>query len=81
MQTAKKMSIHERLAIGMESFALEAAGKKEEALVMRMTKIPLEPWLAKIAKKRLGADFLRGRYNLTEVEAEFGPDWLDRQDV
>jgi hypothetical protein len=78
MQQATKMSIEERLAIGMESFALEAAGKKEEALAMRMTKIPLEPWLAKIAKEKVGADFLRGRYNLTEAEAEFGPDWLDR---
>jgi hypothetical protein len=38
----------------------------------------LEPWLAKILKEKVGPDFLRGRYNLTEVEAEFGPDWLDR---
>jgi hypothetical protein len=64
----------------MESYKMADAGKKEEALTFRMKMIPLEPWLAKILKKRMGADFLRGRYNLTEVEAEFGPDWLDRQD-
>jgi hypothetical protein len=79
MQTITKMSIGERLDIAQESFALEAAGKKEEALIMRMTKIPLEPWLAKIIKEKVGADFLRdNHYNLTEVEAEFGPDWLDK---
>jgi hypothetical protein len=74
METTKKMTIQEELALQMESYKME----KEAALAFRMKMIPLKPWLAKILKKRVGADFLRGRYNLTEVEAEFGPDWLDR---
>jgi hypothetical protein len=79
MQTATKMSIGERLDIAQESFALEAAGKKEEALVMRRTKLPMYPWLAKIIKEKVGADFLRDNgYNLAEAEAEFGHDWLDK---
>jgi hypothetical protein len=81
MEATKKMTDKEEMALWMESFKMEDAGKKEEALAFSMKMIPLEPWLAKIAKKRLGADFLRGRYNLTEVESELGPDWLDRQDV
>jgi hypothetical protein len=78
MEATKKMSNKEALAILMESFKMADAGKKEEALAYRIKMIPLEPWLAKILKKRMGADFLRDRYNLTEVEAELGQDWLDR---
>ncbi|MDR3284827.1 MAG: hypothetical protein LBS97_06585 [Treponema sp.] len=78
MEATKKMTSREKTALWMESYKMEDAGKKEDALAFRMKMIPLEPWLAKIAKKRLGADFLRDGWNLTEVEAEFGPDWLDR---
>jgi hypothetical protein len=81
MEATKKMTNKEALALLMEAFKMEDAGKKEEAMAFRMKMIPLEPWLAKIAKKRLGADFLRDGWNLTEVEAELGPDWLDRQDA
>jgi hypothetical protein len=73
------MTIHEKLAIGMEAIALEKAGKKEEALRLEMTKIPMEPWMAKVAKEKLGADYLRNScWNLTEADDEFGPGWLDR---
>ena len=38
----------------------------------------MPPYLAKVAKEKMGADFLiKGGYNLTEAEAEFGPNWLN----
>ena len=46
----------------------------------RLTKtIPLPPYLAKIAKEKIGLDFLlNGGWNLSEVEAKFGPDFLSK---
>jgi len=39
--------------------------------------IPMPPYLAKIAKETIGLDFLiNGGWNLSEVEAEFGHDFL-----
>jgi len=36
-------------------------------------------YLAKIMKEKMGADFLiNGGWNLSEAEAEFGPDWLSK---
>jgi hypothetical protein len=56
---------------------LEAGNKAEsQRLVLGL---PMPTYLAKFAKEFLGADFLRkGGYNLSEVEAELGPDWLDK---
>ena len=40
---------------------------------------PMPPYLAKVAKKTMGAEFLiQGGWNLSEAEAEFGPDWLSK---
>ncbi|MDR0641299.1 MAG: hypothetical protein LBG07_02435 [Treponema sp.] len=75
----RKMSFEERLAIDMESIALYESGKEEEAMAFHRKKTPMYPWLAKIIKEKVGADFLRKyEYNLTEAEAEFGPGWLDK---
>jgi hypothetical protein len=73
----QKMSFEDRLAIDMESIALYDAGKEEEAMALHRAKTPMYPWLAKIMKEKVGADFLRSQgYNLSEAEAEFGPGWL-----
>jgi hypothetical protein len=75
----QKMTLHEKLAIGMEVIALEKAGKPDEAMAMRKARIPLEPWLAKILKEKVGVDYLRkSGWNLSEAEMEFGTDWLDQ---
>jgi hypothetical protein len=78
MPQAETMSLHDKLAIGVKAIELKNQGKFEEA--MRIEKsIPLPPYLAKWAKKRLGADFLINQgYNLSEAEAEYGSDWLTR---
>jgi hypothetical protein len=39
----------------------------------------MPPYLAKIAKEKIGSDFLiNGGWNLSEAEAEFGKDWLTK---
>jgi hypothetical protein len=79
MQAVRRMTNSEKLMIAMESYKMEDAGRKDEALAYRMDKIPLEPWLAKIIKEKAGLDcLLGGGWNLTEVEAEFGRNWLNR---
>jgi hypothetical protein len=72
------MSLDERLEIFQKSDELRAAGKEKEAMAMSKT-CPLSPYLAKIAKEKVGVDYLRkSGWNLAEAEAEFGRDWLDR---
>jgi hypothetical protein len=72
------MTLDEKLAISNKACALLDAGDREG--YERLTKsIPMPPYLAKIAKEKIGMDFLLNRgWNLSEVEAEFGPDWLRR---
>jgi hypothetical protein len=78
MLHGKLMTMDEKLAIDMQSIALEQAGKHDEAMALAKT-VPLSPSLAMLCKKRLGADAVRQLgWNLAEAEVEFGPDWLDR---
>jgi hypothetical protein len=72
------MTLHEKLQIGVKCIELEKQGKFEEAKKLER-QIPLAPYLAKAAKEKIGADFLiKCGFNLSEAEAEFGPDWLTR---
>ena len=78
MPQTEIMSLHEKLAIGVKAIELEKQGKHEEAEKLERS-IPLPPYIAKWAKKRLGADFLiENGWNLSEAEAEYGPDWLTK---
>ncbi|GHU93228.1 hypothetical protein FACS189479_04250 [Spirochaetia bacterium] len=72
----EQMTLQEKLAIGVKSLDLREAGQLEEA--DRVWKqIPLAPYLAKWCKDMIGPEFLiQGGYNLSEAEAEYGPDWL-----
>jgi len=46
---------------------------------MPQAQIPLPPYLAKIMKEKVGMEFFtRNNWNLSEVEAEFGPDYISR---
>jgi hypothetical protein len=72
------MTLQEKLAIGVKVAELRAAGKKEEALALDKT-TPLPPYLAKIAKEKIGVDFLiNSGWNLAEAEEKYGKDWLTR---
>jgi hypothetical protein len=67
------------LAIRMQAITLENEGKHEEAMALRKAKLPLQPYLAKIWKEKIGLDaLLQQGYDLSLVEAKFGKDWLSR---
>ena len=72
------MTISEKLAITGKAFELLDAGDREG--YSRLTRsIPMPPYLAKVAKEKVGADFLiEGGWNLSEANEEFGHDWLSR---
>ena len=75
------MTLDEKLAISNRACALAKVGDEEG--YSRLTRsIPLPPYLAKIAKEKIGVDFLiNGGWNLSEAEAEFGTDWLNKQNL
>jgi len=76
MPQAQTMTLDEKLAIVCKSAELRKAGDEEGASRLLRT-IPMPPYLAKVAKEKIGVDFLiNGDWNLSEVEAEFGKDWL-----
>jgi hypothetical protein len=72
------MTLKEKLAIGVQAVELRKAGKEAESLALEKT-IPLSPYLAKIAKEKVGVDYLiNSGWNLLEAEAKYGKDWLSR---
>ena len=72
------MTLDEKLAISCKAFELLEAGDKEGFSRLLRT-APMPPYLAKVAKEKIGVDFLiNGGWNLSEAEAEFGPDWLSK---
>ena len=75
---AKTMTLDEKLAIANKAGDLWNAGDKEGfSRVIRTA--PMPPYLAKIYKEKIGAEhLLKGGWNLSEAEAEFGPDWLTK---
>jgi len=78
MPQTQTMTLDEKLAITCKAAELYKAGDKEG--YSRLTRsIPMPPYLAKVAKEKIGADFLiDGGWNLSEAEAEFGSDWLTK---
>ena len=78
MPQIETMSLDEKLAISNKALDLWDAGDKEGFSRLIRT-APMPPYLAKIAKEKIGADFLiKGGWNLSEAEAEFGSDWLTK---
>ena len=72
------MTIEEKLDIGVRAVALKNAGDYEGYCRLIRT-VPMPSYLAKMMKDKMGVDYLiNGGWNLSEAEAEFGSDWLDR---
>jgi hypothetical protein len=70
------MTTEEKLDVMMKSHEYLQAGNNEDADRL-ILELPMQPYMAKFAKEFLGADFLiKGGYDLSEAEAEFGPNWL-----
>ena len=78
MSEGRMMTLHEKLELGIKSIELRKQGKFEEAERVHK-QIPIPPYLAKFLKEHLGLEaLLQGGWNLAEVEAEYGPDWLSK---
>jgi len=72
------MTLDEKLAVSNKAFTLLEAGDKE-GFSRLIRSVPMPPYLAKIYKEKVGVEHLiNGGWNLSEAEAEFGPDWLSR---
>jgi len=70
------MTLDEKLSISNRAFDLLDAGDREGFSRLIRT-APLPPYLAKVMKEKMGLDFLlKSGWNLSEVEAEFGSQWL-----
>ncbi|MDR1147019.1 MAG: hypothetical protein LBK66_00150 [Spirochaetaceae bacterium] len=79
MSQKQKMTTEERLDVLMKAHEYRQAGNAAEANRITREELPMPRHLAEFAKEFLGADFLiKGNYNLSEVEAECGPDWLTK---
>ena len=78
MPQVETMTLDEKLAISCKAAELWQAGDKE-GYSRTIRTVPMPPYLAKVAKEKIGVDFLiDGGWNLSEAEAEFGSDWLTK---
>jgi hypothetical protein len=81
MPQPQLMTLEEETTIALKAFELKKQGKLEEYERMRK-QIPLQPYLAKFVKDHIeyfGKDFFeKYGWNLSEAEAEYGPDWLTK---
>jgi len=76
MPKAQTMTDEEKVDTAYQASMLSRAGDKE-GYSRLIRSIPMPPYLAKVFKEKVGADFLiDAGYNLSEAEAEFGKDWL-----
>ena len=78
MTQVQTMTLDEKLAISCRAAALHDAGDEEGATRLLRT-APLPPYLAKIYKEKIGVEHLiNSGWNLSEAEAAFGRDWLNK---
>jgi len=78
MPQTQTMTLDEKFSILNKAIALKNAGDREGASRLTRT-TPLPPYLAKVIKEKVGLDCLLNLgWNLSEVEAEYGSDWLLR---
>jgi hypothetical protein len=76
MPQAQTMTLDERFATLNRAIELEKSGDLE-GYNRLMKSVPMPPYLAKVMKEKVGADYLiNGGWNLSEAEAEFGENWL-----
>jgi len=78
MLQTQTMTLDEKLAISCRAAELRKAGDAEGATRLMKT-APVPPYIEKIIKEKVGADFLiKEGWNLSEAEVEFGTDWLSK---
>ena len=73
---SQTMTLDEKLAISCKAAALRENGDREGYINLMKT-VPLPPYIAKVIKEKVGLDILlETKWNFSEVEAQFGSDWL-----
>jgi len=78
MTQHKLMTLDEKLAIACKAAALRQAGD-QEGYNRLMKTAPIPSYIAKVMKDKMGAEFLiKGGWDLSEAEAEFGRGWLNQ---
>ncbi|MDR0442132.1 MAG: hypothetical protein LBH44_01835 [Treponema sp.] len=78
MPQAETMTLDEKLSISHRAFELLEAGDRE-GYSRLIRSAPMPSYLAKVMKEKMGVDYLiNGGWNLSEAEADFGTDWLNR---
>jgi hypothetical protein len=78
MPQAQTMTLDEKIALSNKAIAFRKAGNTAEYERL-MKSMPMPPYLARVAKKFMGADFLiDGGWNLAEADAEYGRDWISK---
>ena len=78
MPQTQTMTLDEKLAISNRAIALKKSGDRD-GYDRLMRSIPMPPYLAKIYKEKVGVEpLVTSGWNLSEAEAEFGPDWLSK---
>jgi hypothetical protein len=76
MPQIETMTLDEKLTISCKAAELRKAGDKEGALRLMKT-APMPSYIAKVIKEKVGLDCLLNLgWNLSEVEAEYGSNWL-----
>jgi len=76
MPQTQTMTLDEKLAISNKALDLWEAGDTEGYSRLMKT-APLPPYIAKVIKEKVGLDcLLKLGWNLSEVEAEYGSNWL-----
>ena len=76
MPQNQTMTLDEKLAISNKALDLWEAGDTEGYSRLMKT-APLPPYIAKVIKEKVGLDcLLKLGWNLSEVEAEYGSNWL-----
>ena len=77
MPQVQTMTFDEKLAISNKACLLLQAGDREGYNNL-MKKLPIPPYLAKVLKEKVGVEIIKiGGWDLSEVEAEFGPNWIN----
>jgi hypothetical protein len=78
MPQTQTMTLDEKLALSNKALDLLDTGDSEGYMRLMKT-APIPPYIAKVIKEKVGADFLIDEgWNLSEAEAEFGNDWLSK---
>ena len=77
MPQIQSMSLDEKLTISNKALSLWEAGDNVGSRNLMKT-LPIPPFLAKVLKEKVGPDILiKGGWDLSEAEAEFGQNWLN----